>query len=508
MKLVEPDDMELCSFTGSAMKNKALHIFLVFAVMIGLQIATLASASAANNEDISLQNVSSSFNGTAYSYRACNDSTTRTITSITFEFTATNFVVDDIYTPPFDGAPQNGFGSIDVNTNTWTGTLVPDTDGPGGNNPDCISLSAFGHTTGSIGETVNAYISVVSTTDSDNNAETGGPSQNYTPVTIAAPPDVEATARLATTGSISATDQVDYNVDVRNLGPGAYVNEDFFIFAFTLPEGASFVSAEDLDTSDGIDVSACNGGLYLGNQINFPGLEDYAGREVVVCQLSTPDGPLPADASKIYPFKIRIIAGAGIASGSTQVVGILEGNDPDTAEMFGVLSRGENIKNYFESEGNNNIFFLDYDPSALQVTVNPCPGQGSTTSDGNACFRVVFNKLIYAPSFTTGDIDLVGSGSISGFTQVDDYTWEVRVSGIARNSSATLNLKLNQIQDYSAVQNATQVLGINTIRFADSATAAGSLPVTGFDPTLLITSLLLLTIGYGVKKSTRKTVTA
>ncbi|MEI2834746.1 MAG: hypothetical protein V9G25_08220, partial [Acidimicrobiia bacterium] len=76
---------------------------------------------------------------------------------------------------------------------------------------------------------------------------------------------------------------------------------------------------------------------------------------------------------------------------------------------------------------------------------------------------VTFSKLIFAPSFTQDDMVLIGNGNITGFTQVDDYSWDVTVAGIVKGS--TLKLSMDAAKKLTIIQlfkNQVQVLGENT----------------------------------------------
>ncbi len=453
--------------------KKSFALAFMSILIVAMQLGTLSSANAA---DATLYvSGGTSFNNQAYSFNTCNNGAVD-IVSFSFDLQATNFETDDLYVPPFDTPPSDGPGTI--SGNTWTGVLGADPDGPGGANGECVNISAFGHVTGNLGDVVTATLTITSSTQADSTVTdhlTNGSDVDrwiYDPYTIVTLPDIEAKAHLSTTGTITATSEVEYQIDVRNIGEGNYVHNDFFIFAFTLPEGATFVSATDLATgteADALVLSSCSGGIYLGVDVDFPGLENFVGREVVVCELDVTGNILPPSTTTIYPFSIKIVAGTGIASGDTSVIGILEGNDSDTGEMFGTISRGEDILAFMNSFDNNNVFELDYDPQVLQMTAATCPGQSNVTADGSGCFRVSFNKQVYEPSFTIGALLLDGSGSISSLTKIGDNEWEVIVTGISPNSTSTLQLKPNTVQDYSAVLGNTQVLGENTIRYAPNA---------------------------------------
>lgn len=368
--------------------------------------------------------------------------------------------------------------------------------------------------TGNIGDVVTTTITIDSAIQVDDTVNTDTNPGDETLVLpsyiIAELADLDADTHLITTGTITPSSVVEYEVTITNIGTGQYNDSGFFMFAFVLPPDATFDSFDDGDITDLLDVDTCMSPGTVGD-LGFPGLSAYNSRVIVTCNLTADGGVLPVNDTA-YPFRVSIVAGPSMAGGTADVVGILEGNDLDTLELFGVLTQGGDPL----AMSNNGIFHLTYDPSALSATVGRCVGQGETTNDGTGCFTINFNKLIYTPSFGDDDINLNGNGSIASLTQVDDYTWRVQISGIALNSTVTLLMNLNQIQDYSAQQNSTQVLGVNTIRYEltsnssggvsgnTAGTVSGTLPVTGSTTGYeIFIALVLITSGLGAVKLSR-----
>jgi len=396
---------------------------------------------------------------------------------------------------------------FDANTLTWDGELA------GG---ECVSLGLSGNETGGIGDEVTSTVSIVSATQVNDtvNSDTNPGNEQVTPApyTIVGLPDIKAESYIVTTGSIAAVTEVECQIDVSNTGAGTYFDNDFNIFAFTLPEGASFTGVTDLDPSDGIDADNdnCFPAGVLGDTINLPGLGSYTGRTVIVCQLGIVGGSIPI-GDTVYPFRIKVVAGVAMAAGTADVFGIFEGNDPGTFELFSAIATGQNLEETIENNPNDNIFRLTYDPSSLQATVARCAGQGAIATDCAGCFTITFNKKIVASSFGDDDVNLGGNGTVDSLTQLDDTTWELRVKNITPGATLEFLLCLNQIQDYSAQQNSTQVLGINTIRYevagtSDANSASGTLAATGSNGTTSLFAAGLLLVGLAMAFASRKKV--
>ena len=479
-----------------------------------MQFGTITMASAAADTDLRIQG-NRDFANQAIDFKICNDGIT-SIKQIVVGVSAANISYESGYVNPFPSAPVSNPGIFDVDALTWNGEV---------RTGECIELGLGGVETGNLGDTVTTTINIISATQVDDTANSdinpGNEELILSPFTIVELPDLKAESYIVTTGPITATTEVEYQIDVSNTGTGIYNDNGFNIFAFTLPADATFVGVTDVNPDDGIDAdnSTCFPAGVLGVDIVLPGLGSYSGRTVVVCQLGIVGGTIPV-GDTIYPFRIQVTAGATMAAGNADVVGILEGNDKGTYELFSAIASGENIEDTLDINPNNNIFRLTYDPSALNATVARCAGQGELTTDGTGCFTVTFNKKILASSFGEDDINLGGNGAIDSLIQIDDFTWELKVKNITPGSTLTFLLNLNQIQDYSAQQNTTQVLGVNTIRYdvgstpsnpssgvpAGTNSAAGTLAATGNNTTIAIIAVVLILLGLGCSIAGRKKI--
>lgn len=418
-------------------------------------------------------------------YGICNAGS-EDITSAIVEYDMTNVEVEDagvFYFASLDPNAATDMGTYNKNTNTWTGLVEQS---------QCVYMYAMLNNTGAVGTTATSIISITSASDDENNVTVQDGVSSQQSWTIQADADLSTEARLLTSGDVQSGDEIEYQIDIRNEGDGVYnyIGTDGppFMYVFAMPAGSTFVSVEDLDLDDDlvVDNDACvNQGTL--SDIGISGIDELADRNIIMCNLSPkePSTTLPAN-SPVYSFKVNLIAGSSLAVGDSDVLGVIEGTERGTVELVTAIMHGENA---FELESDN-IVLLNYNPSDLRVTINRCPGQNATTTNGNGCFRVSFNKKIYAPSFTEDDLVLSGStGDVKYFEQVDDFTWEVHVEGITRGTTLSLALGADSVQDYSAIMNNVQVLGENTIRYeveeaADPAsenktTANGTLARTG-----------------------------
>ena len=205
-----------------------------------------------------------------------------------------------------------------------------------------------------------------------------------------------------------------------------------------------------------------------------------------------------------------------MATGNADVFAFIQGNDTGSMGIHNTVMTGVQLIDTLESNPNNNMVLLSYDPSALNATSSLCPGQGEVSTDGTGCFRITFNKAIYEPSFDASDVQITGSGVVDSITKIGDNLWEVKIKDIELNKSATISLLLGGIVDF------TQVLGINTIRYAsvDAAggtgganpgsplgtvnSANGTLAETGFNSYVFIISMSLILLGLIIAFATRR----
>ncbi|MFN8015992.1 MAG: hypothetical protein U0R17_05235 [Acidimicrobiia bacterium] len=389
---------------------------------------------------------------------------TDSIGEISLDTTFSNFTVTDSLALPSGFASSNATdnGSYNNTLQKWTGTLE---------GSQIVALGFIG-TAGSIGQQIQVTSTILSSklSDTSNNVDSNSSndSASYTSAPIAADPDLVISTRLLTSGPITNGTPVSYEVTLTNSGQGTYIDNPSSSklgVYFVLPGGVTYTNGLDADTNDPLNVDACG---TIGPASSVPGLASYAG-DIVGCQFTPVGGVLsPGQSGKVI---INLVANTAFATGSTVVVGVAVGDDLDSIRTQATVFAGIDPATITD---NNNLVVLAFDNSELKVTVNRCPSQKEFTTDGTGCFRVSFNKLIYAPSFIQDDLALASGVSVTSFSQLDNYTWEVRVKGISRGTTFALTLDPSSVQDYSAVQNGVQVLGENTIRYLDS-----TLPATG-----------------------------
>lgn len=460
---------------------KKLSIMVIMLSMaIGIQISSSSLAYAApGSADLNLSVWAIDNSGQVFASTVCNGGD-ETVIQFKFTNTLTGVVIDTLVSFPSDSNPATDSGSIDQDTGIWTGVLE---------NTQCINIAHINSIVGDYGDfmTSTATISDSKLVGNIDNDETGFDANNTVvsaPVEIVPQPDLALSTRLLTPGTISNGTEITYETTVSNIGEGPDPSGDQHNVLFIIPEDVTYGSFEVTSATAPYEVDNCQ----TGPPQMISSVVPYTGT-LIMCQ-----GTLSADleAGSNYSILFHMTASASFVSGSTEVIGAVGGGDRDTLLVQKSLIAQENP---FELDINN-IVHLQYDDQALQATVARCPGQGETTTNGRGCFRITFNKKIYAPSFTTSSINLGGKGTVDTLVQLDDFTWEVRVKDITPGATLTFLLNLNTVQDYNAVMNSTQVLGINTIRYeVDGEAASGSLPETGFNQAGFDTALLLLALG-------------
>lgn len=376
------------------------------------------------------------------------------------------------------------------NAGVWTGLME---------NGQCTQIAQVNTITGDFGETATATVfiesSVLQGSVANVDPNVGNNTYDITPLVLAPLPDYSISTRLLTPGEIVNGTDITYEVVMSNIGAGSSLSGFQPTLFFIIPPDATYNSVLDLDLGDSVSIDSCVAGP-PGDIV--PGLGAYYSGTAVLCftTLATDFDP---GMSSVFTFSLT--ASASFVSGSTEVIAAVGGDDIDTMGIQIALSTGGDP---FDTSVNS-VVHLTYNTTELQTTVARCPGQGAVTTNGTGCFRVSFNKLIYAPGFTSNDIVLTGGGSVSSFTKLDDYTWEVHISGIPLGATTTLTLAEDSVQDYSAVMNSVQVLGENTIRYevesADAASetnsASGTLANTGSELDWKIPFAMLL-LGFAM----------
>jgi len=408
--------------------------------------------------------------------------------SVTFQSTATNFNITGYELQPAHPSWNSAtdLGSVTAQ-GVWTGLLEAG---------QCTTLNMVGEVTGNIGDEIEittVFTNVVLVGGAlASNVNNGGvdSSESFT-VQIGAPVDLSVTTRLLTPGPIGSGSNVSYELNLRNVGDSVYNSSQVQVY-FVLPQGSTFNNVTDGNSGDTLALDSCQ--VMLPNiNVMFP---QYDGA-LLFCNFVNSLGNFPLGAN--YPMIFNLTVGSAFSSETTEVFGVLIAQgETDSDEFVNTMNTGGDP---FDLSGNNNIVNLPYNNDVLKVTVNRCAGQSAITTNGSGCFTVSFNKLIYAPSFVQSDLVLSGGGAVSSFTQVDDYTWEVGISGITPGSTLALTLGADSVQDWNAVMNDVQVLGENTIRFE---VAGGTLANTGIDSLEWMTAVALLMIGFVLVRWSRK----
>jgi len=415
------------------------------------------------NEDINTI-VPGQFSGNEFYLKLCN-STGEAVQSATLQLTSQNISNLKLnLNQAFSDA--HTLGSYNAQTKTWTGEIY---DG------DCLYFDISGTAANTLGAKASIDANIVTAvTDGETVGVDGYVERSYShEKMINLLPDLAIFATLKTTGNIKAGDTVNYDVDVANIGDGMLgSNNDSYVgIYFIVPDGATFLDVADLDTNDSLNFSGCE---VQGNIHDMgPQFSAYYG-DLVACSLESTTGLQPKSH---HLFRFTMTAGNSFAQGTAQVLGVAFADDPDTILFMNTFETGEDG---FALEINN-IFRLSYDPGELTVTINRCEGYTGVIEINDACFTVVFNKPIWAPSFVLDDLILEGEGQIYSFTQNTDTQWTVRINGMVLGQTLRLTLDPESVQDLSAVLNGTYVLGENTIRFG-SLTSDKSSAVSETNP--------------------------
>jgi|GEM_PF-1858711 len=393
-------------------------------------------------------------------------------------------------------------GSFNNSTGTWTGLI---------SSGECLYFNLNGTVTGSIGESIEWDSSISSIVPAGGEEITDietSASSDYTEIEINYTPDLAVSARLLTTGTITVGSQVSYELTLSNVGLGSLSSDDLGAY-FIMPSNAIFSSVTDGNVNDALTIVGCD---VIAEDIHDmgPQFSAYHG-QLIGCELDSSLAQIPPGAS--YPLIFNATSGGDFSSGSTEVLGVVFGEDPDTLlfqgafasaqDGFALCSDGEFPDVGEDCEPLNNIFRLVYDNTELVVTINRCPGFSEVTEINDACFLVNFSKPIIASTFTTDDLVLEGGGSIYSFVQDSDTQWTVRITGMTRGGSLRLLLGANSVQDASAIGNGAFVLGENIIRFGSvdgsasgaAKSANGLLASTGMNG-LTFQPVFLVLIGF------------
>lgn len=493
--------------------SKTKLIILAVSTVIAMSITFATPAFAADvPSDLSLS-LSSITNDRLLALTVCNNGASD-VKSFTLNLSHEN------YEPYFSTSLPSGYLGVDAtdpgeynsSTGIWSGLVETS---------QCVSIGMAGNITGDVGETVVQDVAIVSSLLGDDSVnidpDTSNDVAHYESSPIVLIPDIAMSTRLLTTGLIEDNSQVEYEVTMSNVGQGDYIDPGVGVplgLYFIMPTGSSLDSIVDNDLTDSIDIQGC--GEVGQSDVIGPGLSPYPGL-LAGCSFTTSD-PIPPGYT--FTFKIVFSVDSAYISGTTRVVAIGTASEPDAILFQANAMLGVDPF----SVDSNNFDILTYDSSPLVPTVDRCVGQGETTTNGSGCFTITFNKQIYAPDFTVGDLGLLGGGNISSFEQIGPNTWQIHISDIPLG--ATISLIFNDaaiVRDYSAILSSTQVLGINTIRYEDTSSngssgsnnsgsasgasssnsATGTLAATGRTSDL-VTPVLLMLIGMLIVGLTSK----
>lgn len=437
---------------------KAISILLTPVLVLALQVGSFSAAHALGNADLSVS-TSVNFSDTTLEVRVCNNGPEE-VTKFVLNNTLVNFPVNEalVSVATSDTSHGSTLGTFDEDSSTWTGNLLKD---------DCIHIMFNSNV--AAGQNVSLDSTIVSSelTGAVPNVDPNSSNDvaNTTSFVKGENSNLDIQSRLLTQGAISPETVANYELTLKNSGPGAYVDNGFFLVGFVMPTDATFTDMTVTQGSDVLTVTACQVLGPIAN-LGFSSLSEYSGN-VVACFLQA-SSDLPVNST--YKFNISMTAGDSFSNGDAKVIAIAEGNDADTYKLFSSIATGADPFNY----NTGNFTSLAYDPSQLNATASLCPGQLEVSSDGTGCFRFTFNKAIYENSFGLDDIIVSGSGSATSLTKISDGVWEIKVSGITKNTTATISLNLGGILDYSSIGIQTKVLGIDTIRYAESAPVVNS----------------------------------
>ena len=345
-------------------------------------------------------------------------------------------------------------GIFDFPSLTWSGGQLDQNQ--------CVWLSIFGNVEGEIGETMTIRYDLASSTllggGVNNETDISDNFDSVTrPIELLSDISFKSALKLQNEGPIEIGDELSYALTIKNEEGASYPGLGFGLY-FIIPAETSFNDDVTLDqTADGIVINYC---MDAGpaNQADDV-FAAYQG-SLVVCSFDSPNRSFNVGSELKVTFNLT--AESGFLSGITKVAGLLFA--PAEHDSYFIDNYLETGNDPF-SLNSNNVIQLTFDADPLTVTINRCPGFNAVIDSTLGCFNVVFNKPIYAPSFTVDDLSLVNGGTISNMTQVNDTTWKVDVVNLVDRQTATLIMDAASVQDYSAVMNGVEVLGENTIRY-------------------------------------------
>ena len=503
------------------------YFITISALVIAIQVVSMPFANAVDNitpqgtsGDLSIF-VESGANERMFGATVCNNGTDD-ISAFTLNVQFTNYSLTLAQALPGGFASSNVLdsGSFDQNSSVWTGTLKgsdsrallpPTLDLPDPvNTPQCVSVGYLGKVTGNLGETIVVTASITSSTlgDSTPNVDPDNSNDSFTYTTqpITPDPNLVLETRLLTTGTITNGTPVAYELTIKNIGAGTYTlsGQNPIGIYFIVPSGATYSGVTDIDPGDHLNIDPGDCGFVANVNGYLPAFTGYDA-DLAGCQFTTTTGTIEPGES--FKLQFNMIANGPFSDGSTKVMAILSGNDVDSlllqVDVFNPATNPLNIVN-------DNFVLLGFDSTPLTATVNRCSGVGEVIKTNDACFTITFNKPIVEEDFTIDDIKVSGSGTIYSFQKTGTNEWTIRINGMKSGDVISITLEDKRVQDYySAIQNGTQVLGINTVRYeaeAGSAAATGTLANTGAKNSekLFQISLILMIFGLAIKIASKK----
>lgn len=515
--------------------GKLKQIIAIVSLAIIVQVSFISSSFAdslnspqGTSGDLSLS-ITAVAKERAFAVTVCNNGTDP-ITSIDLDISSTNYTFDNQLVLPLGLANNNAsdLGTYDAETGIWQGVINPAGYENPGDPLECIAIGYTGIVTGQVGQTITFTASIISSVlgDSTSNIDpnNNNDSDTYTTAPIVLDPDLALETRLLTTGEITAGSPVSFGLKVTNNGLGDYIDDQIgipFGVYFIIPNGSTFVDVTDADLTDNVTITPGDC-AEVSNDVStsLPAFASYHGA-LLGCQLIPTSGVIAPGES--FELNFNMTASGPFSTGNTQAIAIITANDVDNillqATMFTPSTDPFNIVN-------DNVSVLTYDGNALAVTINPCNGTNTVVNVNDACFKVTFNKKIVDESFTQDDLVLTGGGTIYEFTKTSANEWTVRMNGLPVNENVTLSLDIASVQDYSAILNQTEVLGINQVRYevlsdvvpnaaptgtsngTVSGSVSGSLPQTGFNDAIYQFALVLMLLGSILTFSSKRSFNA
>ncbi|MFO0955384.1 MAG: 6-bladed beta-propeller [Candidatus Saccharibacteria bacterium] len=196
--------------------------------------------------------------------------------------------------------------------------------------------------------------------------------------------DLSLTAKLLNAQPITSGDTANYEVNLKNLGPGYFAGDGVIIY-FNLPTNTTYdsvsISPNDLYTTGCADVGPMN-------QVDsIPAFAPYS-EDLVICEVRFSNAVLPSTTE--LTLSLSLIATSDFAVGNNTLRGALIHDsfdqEPDIQALFEAVQTGTPLY----SIASNNIFNLIYgaaptssDTDTIPDTIeNAAPNNGDGNNDG------------------------------------------------------------------------------------------------------------------------------